>query len=99
MHGDPVLFAQASAEAPSLVALRGIGMRFGATRAVEGVDLDLKAGEIHGLIGENGAGKSALMRVLAGFFENYEGSISRERVDHLRSRCWSDRRAALRSGR
>jgi rhamnose transport system ATP-binding protein len=51
-------------------------MRFGATRAVDRVDLDLKAGEIHGLIGENGAGKSTMMRVLAGFFDDYEGSIS-----------------------
>jgi ABC-type sugar transport system ATPase subunit len=51
-------------------------MRFGATRAVDHVDLELKASEIHGLIGENGAGKSTLMRVLAGFFNDYEGSIS-----------------------
>ena len=51
-------------------------MGFGATRAVDGVDLDLKAGEIHGLIGENGAGKSTLMRVLGGFFDDYDGAIS-----------------------
>jgi ABC-type sugar transport system ATPase subunit len=60
----------------SLISLRGIAMRFGATRAVDGIDLDLKAGEIHGLVGENGAGKSTLMRVLAGFFDDYEGAIS-----------------------
>jgi ABC-type sugar transport system ATPase subunit len=60
----------------NLVSLRGVAMRFGATLAVDGVDLDLKRGEIHGLIGENGAGKSTLMRVLAGFFDDYEGSIA-----------------------
>jgi ABC-type sugar transport system ATPase subunit len=74
---DPLPSAQPSAQAEeTLIALRGIAMGFGATRAVDGVDLDLKAGEIHGLIGENGAGKSTLMRVLGGFFDDYDGAIS-----------------------
>jgi ABC-type sugar transport system ATPase subunit len=64
-----------AADRSPVVSLRGIAKSFGATRAVDGVDLELRAGEVHGLIGENGAGKSTLMRILAGSFPDYEGEI------------------------
>ncbi len=58
-----------SAEASSvpLVSMRGVTKRFGAVVANDAVNLDIFAGEVLALLGENGAGKSSLMRVLYGF--------------------------------
>ena len=63
-----------SAEQP-LVALRGIVKEFPGVRANDGVDFELKAGEIHALLGENGAGKTTLMNVLAGLARPDAGTI------------------------
>jgi len=59
-----------------LLALRGIGKRFGASRALTGVDFSLARGEIHALCGENGAGKSTLMNIIDGIHQPDEGEIT-----------------------
>jgi ribose transport system ATP-binding protein len=60
----------------ALLELRGISKRFGASRALTGVDFSLARGEIHALCGENGAGKSTLMNIIDGIHRPDEGEIS-----------------------
>ncbi len=60
----------------SLLAMRGIVKRFPGVVALGGVDLDVRAGEIHCLVGQNGAGKSTLIKVLSGSYQPDGGAIA-----------------------
>ncbi|MBL8148331.1 MAG: ABC transporter ATP-binding protein [Blastocatellia bacterium] len=57
------------------VEMKGITKRFGAVRANESVNIKIKTGSIHAVIGENGAGKSTAMNILYGFYRADEGEI------------------------
>jgi ribose transport system ATP-binding protein len=59
-----------------LLRMRGIVKQFPGVRALDGVDLDVTAGQVHCLLGQNGAGKSTLIKVLAGAHHPDEGRIS-----------------------
>jgi simple sugar transport system ATP-binding protein len=59
-----------------LVGMKEISKTFGKVKALDGVDLTLRRGEVHSLLGENGAGKSSLMNILAGIYTPDEGKIS-----------------------
>jgi ABC-type sugar transport system, ATPase component len=58
-----------------LVVMRDITVDFPGVRALDGVCFDLREGEVHVLLGENGAGKSTIMKVLAGVNTNYSGTV------------------------
>ena len=63
--------------ADTILEMRSITKTFPGVKALQNVNLDVKAGEIHAIVGENGAGKSTLMKVLSGVYPHgsYEGQI------------------------
>jgi len=65
----------ASAEAPALLRLQGMGKRFGSLQALSDVSLDIAPGEVHCLLGENGAGKSTLCNLIFGVYAPDEGQM------------------------
>ncbi len=58
-----------------LVEMRGMSISFGGVRAVDDVSLDLRGGEVVGLLGHNGAGKSTLIKMLSGAYRADSGEI------------------------
>jgi simple sugar transport system ATP-binding protein/ribose transport system ATP-binding protein len=55
--------------------IRGIGRSFGATRALDDVSIEVRAGSVHALVGENGAGKSTLGKIIAGVIAQDQGEL------------------------
>lgn len=60
---------------PNIIELRGITKRFGAVTANKGISFSIPAQTIHAIVGENGAGKSTIMKILYGFYTADEGEI------------------------
>ena len=58
-----------------MIAIQNLVKRFGSFTAVDGVDLEAKAGEIHGFLGPNGAGKTTTIRIVAGLLKPTSGRI------------------------
>jgi ABC-type sugar transport system ATPase subunit len=66
------------APSPLFVAARNVCKRFGALTALSGVDLDIRSGEVLALLGDNGAGKSTFIKILAGAYAPSGGEIAIE---------------------
>jgi ABC-type sugar transport system ATPase subunit len=70
--GDP---GSGSVGEPALLEMRNITKEFPGVKALDSVQFDLRAGEVHALLGENGAGKSTLIKVLGGIYQKDGGEI------------------------
>ena len=55
--------------------LKNIKLQFGALRAIDGLDFQVKSGEVHGLIGPNGSGKTTTLNVISGFYSPQNGDM------------------------
>ena len=79
---------------PPLLQLKGIVKTFPGVRALDGVELEVLAGEVHCLLGQNGAGKSTLIKVLAGVHRPDSGSL----LWHGEETSFSGPQAATKAG-
>ena len=68
----------------SVLEIKRIVLAFGGVRAVDGVDLQLRSGEVHGLIGPNGSGKTTVLNVISGYYAPQQGSVARDGGDFTR---------------
>jgi D-xylose transport system ATP-binding protein len=59
----------------ALLQLRGIGKNFGPVQALSGVDLEIPAGQVTALVGDNGAGKSTMIKTISGIWEPSDGQL------------------------
>lgn len=86
--------ADTASEEPLALRFRSeqIVMDYGVTRALSGVDLSIGAGEVHGLLGANGAGKSSLIKIIAGLQEPTSGTM------HLEGKTFAPRNPAQSMG-
>ena len=91
-HSDKALSAANAVEGAPLLEMKGISKRFPGVLALDDVSFNLQAGEVHVLFGENGAGKSTMISMIAGVYEPSEGEmlfrgnpINLNSVHHARS--------------
>jgi ABC-type branched-subunit amino acid transport system ATPase component/ABC-type branched-subunit amino acid transport system permease subunit len=59
----------------SVITLSDIVLHFGGVRAIDGLDLEIRAGEVHGLIGPNGSGKTTTLNVISGYYRPNGGTL------------------------
>ena len=87
----PSLAPQTDIGEPPVLRTFGLGKRFGSLRAVDGLEISVRRGDVYGFLGPNGAGKSTVIRMVLGLINPSEGH-----VEVLGHRVPGERREALR---
>jgi branched-chain amino acid transport system permease protein len=67
--------------AKAMIALKGVILSFGGVRAIDGLDLEIRPGQVHGLIGPNGSGKTTTLNVISGYNRPESGRVGLGDVD------------------
>jgi ABC-type branched-subunit amino acid transport system ATPase component/ABC-type branched-subunit amino acid transport system permease subunit len=65
----------------TLITLKGIALHFGGVKAIDGLDLEIHGGEVHGLIGPNGSGKTTTLNVISGYYRPHTGTLQLDGAD------------------
>jgi ABC-type branched-subunit amino acid transport system ATPase component/ABC-type branched-subunit amino acid transport system permease subunit len=60
---------------PSAISMKDIALHFGGVRAIDGLDLTIRSGQVHGLIGPNGSGKTTTLNVISGYYRPSAGAL------------------------
>jgi branched-chain amino acid transport system ATP-binding protein/branched-chain amino acid transport system permease protein len=63
-------------DAHAQISLHRVELRFASVRAIDGVDLDIRSGRVHGLIGPNGSGKTTILNVISGYYRPQAGRLT-----------------------
>ncbi len=79
---------------PPVIEVRNLVKHFGSTRALDGLDLTVDVGEVHGFLGPNGAGKTTTLRCLLGLLHTDSGSATVLGLDPWRNNVELHRRLA-----
>jgi branched-chain amino acid transport system permease protein len=74
-----------------LLKLENLSLSFGGVRAIDGIDLTIRSGEVHGLIGPNGSGKTTTLNVISGYYAPQQGQV------RLQEKVLTSRAAAARA--
>jgi len=66
---------------PGAIVLKDISLHFGGVRAIDGLDLEVRSGQVHGLIGPNGSGKTTTLNVISGYYAPRSGTATLNGTD------------------
>ena len=71
----------------TLLKLDNVSRNYGKEKVLKNVGMEIKSGEIVGLVGPNGSGKSTIMKIICGLISNYDGTVQINGEDIRKMKC------------